>query len=239
MTCIVLDDEELSVNFLVDKNIRKVPYLKLMGTFTDPQEALLFLQTNTVDLIFLDIEMPNFDIDGIDFMKLMKADQRYILVTAHAEYALESYEYNVVDYLRKPYSFDRFAKAVQKAQERIQLPAQAQEVSPKPIDSLYVRSDNKKVRMLFDSIYYVEADRNYATIFRADDHIATKTTLNKLEGEFPVTHFRRVHKSYIVSLDKIEFVEKDQIGVKRTEGIVMIPLSSLYKKELLQAIETG
>ena len=119
MTCIVLDDEELSVNFLVDKNIRKVPYLKLMGTFTNPQEALLFLQTNTVDLIFLDIEMPNFDIDGIDFMKLMKADQRYILVTAHAEYALESYEYNVVDYLRKPYSFDRFAKAVQKAQERI------------------------------------------------------------------------------------------------------------------------
>ena len=93
--------------------------------------------------------------------------------------------------------------------------------------------------MLFDSICYVEADRNYASLFRDDDEIFTKKTLSKLEEELPTSSFIRVHKSYIVSLNKIEFVEKDQIGVRRTEGIVMIPLSSLYKKELLQAIEKG
>lgn len=239
MTCIVLDDEELAVNFLVDRNIKKVPYLTLMGAFTDPQEALLFLQTTTVDLIFLDIEMPNANIDGIDFMKLMKADQRYILVTAHPEYALESYEYNVVDYLRKPFSFERFAKAVQKAQNFVkpgEISSQSVDAT-KPKDSLFLKSDKKLQRVLFDSICYVEADRNYATIYRDADQMATKITLNKLEIDLPTSQFIRVHKSHIVSLDKIAFVEKDQIGITRTEVTVTIPLSIQHKKTFLQAIE--
>ncbi|MFD2937386.1 LytR/AlgR family response regulator transcription factor [Spirosoma flavum] len=236
MNCIVLDDEDLSIKHLVDNNIKKIPYLNLVATFTNPEEALLFLHTNPVDLIFLDIEMPNHRIDGIDFMKIMKPNQQYILTTAHPEYALESYDYHVIDYLRKPFSFERFAKAVLKAQPLIK--DQIVEASAKTDESMFVKSAGKLQRLFFEQICYIEAERNYATIFRPADSFSTKTTLNKLGEELPTNQFFRVHKSYIVSLDKVEFVKKDQIGITRNQGFELVPVSSQFKKSFLQTIES-
>lgn len=236
ISCIVVDDEELCIRSM-EKHIAKIPFLRLAASFSDPNEAMRYLQDNPVDLIFLDVAMPNFSVDGMDFMKIMGDKQTYILTTGHPEYALESYDYNVLDFLHKPFRFERFTKAIQKAQQLIESRSEAlQEVNKTP-DHLFIKTKGKQQRIGFDQIYYVEAERNYLTIYRAEDAILTKSTLTAIEEQLPHPAFFRVHKSYIVALDKIDFVEKNQVGLSRNGKTQLIPISSQYKKELLQAIE--
>lgn len=234
MTCIVVDDEEVSLNHIVKHYVGKVPYLTLLGAFTNPNEALLFLQTRPVDLVFLDIEMPNYAIGGIEFMKITRADQQYVLITAHPEYALESYEYHVIDYLHKPFAFDRFAKAVQKAQGTMPVQGEAAEKSEM---TMYLRAEGKVQRVNMEDILYVEADRNYATIFQGHTTVSIKKTMRELEEELPTSRFLRVHRSYIVALNKISTVGRDDVAIQMPEKMMHIPLSSQYKKAVLKAIQ--
>ncbi|GAB3220183.1 LytR/AlgR family response regulator transcription factor [Spirosoma arcticum] len=228
ITCIVLDDEEMAIQHLL-KYIAKVPYLEVKSYFSDPFQAVTYLQNNSVDLVFLDIEMPNFAIDGMDFVHIVGDKQGYIFTTAYPGYALKSYEYNAIDFLHKPYSFERFLKAVQKAKLMLQ--------TEEAVDSFtYVRVEGKFHRIDFDTICWIESDRNYISIFTEQDRINLRLSIGEMEGQLPKKLFVRVHKSFIVSKKKIDLVEAHQLWVQRQNQSRPFPIGESHKKSLLEAI---
>ena len=231
LACIIVDDEELCIQRL-EKEVKKIPFLTLSASFSDPYEAMRYLEDKPVELVFLDIEMPNLPVDGLDFMKIMGDQYAYILTTGHPEYALESYEYNVLDFLHKPFSFERFTRAVQKARQHIK----PRKESARPADQLFIKTKGTDQRILFDQICYVEADRNYVNIYRADDMIPVKMTFNSLEEQLPENAFFRVHKSYIAALSKVELIKAGQVGISRGSDIQFIPVSNQYKKTLVELL---
>lgn len=229
ITCIVLDDEEMAIQHLL-KYIAKVPFLEVKSYFSDPSQAVTYLQNNPVDLVFLDIEMPNFAIDGIDFVHIVGDKQGYIFTTAYPDYALKSYEYNAIDFLHKPYSFERFSKAVQKAKLMLQTDEGA-------VDSFtYVRVEGKFHRIDFDTICWIESDRNYISIFTEQDRINLRLSIGEIEGQLPKKLFVRVHKSFIVSQKKIDLVDAHQLWVQRQNQSRPISIGEAYRKSLFEAI---
>ncbi|GAA4462367.1 LytTR family DNA-binding domain-containing protein [Nibrella saemangeumensis] len=235
LSCIILDDELICITQL-SKYIEKVPTLRLEAYFTDPNSALLYLENHKVDLIFLDMEMPNFSIDGLDFVRIMGSTQRYIFTTAYPKYALTGYEYDVIDFLHKPFSFERFSKAVQKARQVIG-GWQEEESTEGPDTYIYVRSEGKLQRIYFEDIAWIESERNYISIYTEADRINVLLSISDIEDQLPKKLFARVHKSFIVAYSKIDQVDKEQISVKRQEKPKLIPLGELYKKTFLKAIE--
>ena len=231
ITCIVVDDEEMAIEHLLGY-IAKVPFLSVEGSFTDPTEAIAFLENHSVDLVLLDIEMPNFAIDGMDFVKIMGPKQHYIFTTAYDKYALPSYDYDVVDFLCKPFPFERFLKAVNKVRS---LTESASE-EPESEDHRYVRVDGKHQRIDFTEILWIESERQYVSIYTANDRINLHLNMSEMEALLPPKLFVRVHKSYIVAKKRIELIEKEQLGIKKERQTKLIPIGEAYRKALMLAI---
>ena len=235
--CLVIDDE-LPARDVLQKHIADVEALELAGTCTNAVEALSFLQSNTVDLLFLDIQMPY--ILGTNFIRTLKNPPKVIFTTAFRKYAIEGFELDAVDYLLKPISFDRFLKSVNKIlQVNLQSNATittAKENHPEPAQPfLYLRVDRKMVKVLFNDILYIEGLRDYIRIFTASKTIVTKHLLATLEEMLPSDAFLRIHRSYIVSINKIDSYNTDTIEIGKKE----LPIGRLYKHDVSKLLNAS
>ena len=219
LKCIVVDDEPLAVS-LLSNYVEKFEQLELVLSTENPMDAIAYIQTNDVDLIFLDIQMP--ELSGINFMKIIGDKVHYILTTAYAEYALEGYEHNIIDYLLKPISFSRFEKAVEKAKDRLSKSEAATKY-------FFVKSSGQRHRILFDDILYIESIKDYVNIKTIQQEYIVLDTLKSMESQLPETNFVRVHKSFIVNLNKIQKVDGKQILLN---GEIGIPIGDSYKNKL-------
>jgi len=230
--CLVVDDEPLAIEIITDY-IEKIPSLELAKSTTSAFEAIQFVQNNPVDLIFLDVQMP--ELTGIQFLKVIDGKCPVILTTAFPEYALESYELQVTDYLLKPIAFDRFYKAVQKVlgnKQEQKSESQAQSVPAQPMDFIFVKTEHKILKVNLDDILYIEGLKDYISIFTAAERIITLQNMRKMEETLPVSKFVRVHRSYIVPLDKIEFIERSRIRIKDQ----IIPIGDTYRDNFFKRI---
>lgn len=225
--CIAVDDEKLVLDLLVD-NIRQVPYLQLVKACKDALEATEVLQKEKVDLIFLDIQMPK--LSGLSFIQTLQQPPLIIVITAYEQYALEGYRLNVVDYLLKPVSFERFLKACNKAKELLDL--RRDKTQKERSDHIFVNVEYTLVKILFSDILFVEALKDYIKIHLASSPraVLTKMSLKAMEEKLPADKFVRVHKSYIVAADKITVIKRDLINI----GSIEIPVSDFYKENLLR-----
>jgi DNA-binding LytR/AlgR family response regulator len=241
--CLAVDDEPLALDILA-KYITQLPYLTLIGTCTDALEALSLIQQGKVDLVFVDIQMPS--LTGIQFLRVVNGKCKAILTTAYSEYAMEGYELDVIDYLLKPISFERFLKAVQKASGRFQNNSVVNNPvlePPKPIenktsvieqqlDFIFVKTEYKIIKLSLSSILYIEGLKDYVSIYTTEERILTLQTMKKMEELLPSNRFVRVHKSYIVSLEKINSIERQRIFIVRNT----IPIGESYYKDFIRLI---
>lgn len=221
--CIVVDDEPLAVS-LLGSYVEKIPFFELVFSTENPIEALEYIRKNEADLIFLDIQMP--ELSGINFMKIVGDKLKYILTTAYSEYALEGYEHNVIDYLLKPISFDRFQKSALKAQERF--PNDTSQNS-----YFFIKSSGQQHKINFDEILYVESIKDYVNIKTDNQEYIVLDTLKSLENQLP-ENFARVHKSFILNLDKIEKIDVRNVFLNSGKEI---PIGETYKSEFFQKLK--
>ena len=235
LACIIVDDEELA-RVLLENYISRLPYLKLVGKCSNPIEALQFLQDQTIDLIFLDIQMP--EMIGTDFLKSLSQKPTVVFTTAYAEYALEGYELNVIDYLLKPFPFERFLKAVNKASDLAKLKSKdvSNLTSPeKQIierDYILVKSEHKVHRIHHKDILYIQSMREYVAYNTPKGRILSLGSLKKLEVDLPQEQFLRIHKSYIISKAKASVLEGNMVHI----GKEKIPIGASYRKEVLRLL---
>lgn len=226
--CIAVDDERLVLDLLVD-NIKQVPYLQLVQTCRNALEAIDVLQKEKIDLIFLDIQMPK--LSGLQLLQTLQQHPMVILITAYEQYALEGYNLDVIDYLLKPVSFERFLKACNKARELFDLRSD-QATTPKEElpDHIFVNVEYTLVKILFSDILFIEGLKDYIKIHLASSPkpVLTKMSLKSMEEKLPANKFLRIHKSYIVSADKITVIKRDLINIGNHE----IPVSDFYKENL-------
>ena len=230
MTCLAIDDEPLALE-LIEDNIRKISFLNLMKKCSTALEANAFLQHHPVDLLFLDIQMPG--LSGIQFLRgLSTPAPLVIFITAYEKYALDGYSLDVVDYLLKPVSFERFLKAVNKAHEKYKSRITSQ---PAPVDYLFVNAEYNLVRIDFNDIAYIEGLRDYVKIFLFSTArpIITRLSMKTLEETLPSNNFIRVHKSFIVSLNKITSIRKARISILKAQ----IPISEHFKDNIYKKID--
>ena len=231
MKCIILEDEEALLLHLA-KYVGRVEFLELCGAFQSPTEALSFLNSNPVDLIFLDLQMPNEEIDGLAFMNVLGNNFQYVLTTAHQEYALQSYEYNVIDYLHKPYSFERFLKATHKAQRQIK--NNIHDVSD---DYLYIKTSKILQKVKLSDIYWFESDRNIIRAITEQDEISFLMTMDDLLAQLPENQFLRIHRSFIVSIDKINLIHNDYVLIVRNDMDKSIQIGETFRGGLREMLE--
>lgn len=231
MRCMIIDDEKLALDLLED-NIRQVPFLQLVKRCRNALEAVKALQETTVDLLFLDIQMPG--LSGLQFLQSLVNPPMAILITAYEKYALEGYTLNVVDYLLKPVAFDRFLKACLKAkslydlqQERGAASTTAAKDAP---DYMFVNVEYNHVKIDFDDIIYIEGLKDYIRIYLSSTSkpVITRMSLKATEEKLPATRFVRTHRSYIVSVKHITTITRDTVLAGQAE----IPLSEFYKENI-------
>ncbi|HVI47249.1 MAG TPA: LytTR family DNA-binding domain-containing protein [Chitinophaga sp.] len=233
INCLLIDDEKAAIEIL--KNyITKTPLLNCIGGATNAMDGLKILNENDVNLVFLDVRMP--DMTGIDFIKLIPDTCKVILTTAHIEYALDGYDYGVVDYLLKPFSLARFAKAVQKAQSLLTMEGTKRKYSSVNDDHIFVKTQlkGKLIKIDYPDIDYIEAVKNYVAIHRGREKILVLITMKELEEILPKNRFIRVHKSFIVPVERIKSVEGAHLMLKNTT--VEIPFGDSYKVGFYDAI---
>jgi len=233
ISCLVVDDEQGAIDIL-RTFIEKTPFLSLQASTTNPIEALSIIQNQPVDLIFLDIHMPQ--ISGLDFMRLLKGNTKVILTTAYNEFAVEGFELEALDYLLKPIAFERFLKAAQKALNSTIEPSARWQPAEKEDDYIFVKTESKgkMTKVNFDEIVFVEGMKNYLSINTNDDRIITLLNIKALEDRLPPKQFMRVHKSYIVSLNKIKALDGNQILFKDMKAYV--PLGETYRTAFFEAL---
>lgn len=228
--CIVVDDEPLALDILVDY-IEKVPFLKLVSATTSAFEALAQVQGGLADLVFLDVQMP--ELTGIQFLKIINGKCAVILTTAYPQYALDGYDLDVVDYLLKPIAFDRFYKAAQKVENDFNQSKPEPVIVPNSHDFIFVKTEHKIQKIYLDDILYIEGLKDYISIFTANERIITLQNMKKMEEVLPAPRFIRVHKSYILALDKIESIERSRILM----GDKVIPIGDTYRDYFFKQIE--
>jgi len=217
MKCIAIDDEPLALQ-VIKQYCEKIPFLQLEKTFTNPDEAKAFLQQQSIDLIFLDIQMP--DINGVQFYKNLTTKPLVIFTTAFKDYAVDGFNVDAVDYLLKPFEYNRFLKAVYKAKEYIEF-LSSQEMQ---LSSIYVKVNYEMMKINLKDIDLVEALDDYIKIHIKPMPVLTLMTLKSMQEKLPVKEFARVHRSYIVPIQKIEKFSKNKIIVAGKE----IPIGSSY-----------
>jgi len=224
INAIAIDDEPLALR-LVTEYIEKTPGLKLLGGFDNPLDAMEFLSRESADLIFLDIRMP--DLTGLEFTRSLVKGPKVIFTTAYEKYALEGFRLEVVDYLLKPFSYEEFLKAVRKAQRLIRLEKGVPDKVEASNEFLFLKSDYKIKRINFDEILYIEGLKDYVKVFTRNSPkpVLSLTTMKLLESKLPASKFMRVHRSFIVNLDRIDTIERRRIVFGKT----YIPVSDQYK----------
>jgi two-component system LytT family response regulator len=231
--CLVADDEPPARD-IIKRYIGEMPMLELVGECSNAIQVIGFLQNHDVDLIFLDIRMPQ--LTGVDLLRTLRHPPKIIFTTAFAEYALEGYDLDVVDYLLKPIPFDRFIKAVAKV---LQLGQQRGIVEPQPIVTqtksdgfVYFRADRKMIKVFLSDIIYVESMKDYVKVMTAGETIITKQSITAVEAMLPASLFMRTHRSYIVSLQKIKSFTNELISVETTE----LPVGKLYRNGVMKML---
>lgn len=236
LNCIAVDDENLALDLLED-NIQKIPFLNLVKRCKNAFDAIETLQNNAIDLMFLDIQMPG--ITGVQFLQSLKNKPMVIFVTAYKQYALEGFELDVVDYLLKPIDFERFLKAVNKASELHSLKQKslledATGATSEKVSSIFVNADYSLVKIKIDEITYIEGLKDYVKIYTSTSSkpVVTRMTMKAIEEKLPSSAFFRVHKSFIVSLDKIESIRNLKIKM----GNAQIPISESYSESFFKMI---
>lgn len=237
MNCIAIDDEPIALK-VIERFAKKVPFLNLQKSFQNPVEASLFLQENPVDLIFLDIQMP--DLTGLQFLQSLPDPPKVIFTTAYSEYAAESYDLDAVDYLLKPIPFERFLKAVNKALKMHQLEAEP-EAGAEEEDALqdalspylFIKSDTRIFKVQRDDIRYIEGMRDYIAVHIPQKRIMTLMSLTKMLKRLPASDFIRVHKSYIINLHHISLIQQNRVVIGEKE----IPISNTYREDFFNRIE--
>lgn len=234
LRCIAIDDESLALD-LVEDNIAKVPFLKLEARCRNAFEAIDYLQKNTVDLIFLDIQMPG--LTGVQFLEGLTHKPMVIFVTAYQQYAVEGFNLDVVDYVLKPISFERFLKASHKALDffKSKLALQTQgAVAEAKVDFIFIHADYSLMKILLDDILYIEGLKDYIKIHLRTQKfpVVCRMTMKLIAEKLPADSFLRIHKSFIVSLKKIESIRNQKVKI----GENHIPLSDSYSEQFYQTI---
>lgn len=225
-TCIIIEDEPLALEKTADF-VNKVPFLNLSATFDNALDGLAYLNSNNVDLLFLDINMD--ELSGIELLEISNISSQVIITTAYQEYALKGYELRITDYLLKPFTFNRFLQAVNKAQEHL-----SKRVPEKQPDYIFIKTENRLEKVMINDILYIEGMRDYLRIHTTAKKIMTLQNFNELEQLIPAHLVCRVHKSYMVAINKIESVERSRIKIADQ----MIPVSETYKEAFLQLINS-
>ena len=233
--CIIIDDEPLAIK-LIEKHCSQIPQLEIVASCQNALEAFEILKKDPIDLLFLDIQMPV--LTGLEFAKSLQHPPSIIFTTAYREYALESYELNVVDYLLKPITFTRFFKAINKF-----LNSRKQETAPivqivtsKPTapEFIYVNANKKHIKILFQDILYVESIKDYIRIHTTDQRITTKDKISEFEQKVP-DYFLRIHRSFIVNKRKVTAFTAHDVEIGKTE----IPIGVSYKKGVFEVLKKG
>jgi two-component system LytT family response regulator len=220
MKAIAIDDEPIALD-IIRSHAGKVPFLDLKATFTDAFQALEYLQKESVDLLFLDIKMP--DISGIDFFNSLSKKPLVIFTTAYTEHAVTSFELDAVDYLLKPFSLSRFIKGCNKAFELYNFRNDSQKA-----DHLYVKTGYEQVKVMYEDILYLEAAGNYVNFVLKDKTILSRSTFNEAINQLPADQFIRVHRSFLVSVNKVDKMEKHQLTINKER----IPVGEAYSQNL-------
>jgi DNA-binding LytR/AlgR family response regulator len=238
LTCAIVDDEHLALKVLAEY-CGQVPFLELKGQFHDALTAVAFLQDNPVDVVFLDIQMPR--LTGLQLAQLLpQPGPRIIFTTAHPDYAVQSYELPALDYLLKPISFERFVQAAHRARAALGHPAPAAVAAPAPEaapetpagEALFVRHDNRLRRVLVADIHYVEGQKEYLMLYTSGGKILTLQSFRKLEELLPPGRFARIHKSYLISLRHLEYVERTRVQVHGTA----LPIGETYRDAFMDML---
>ncbi|KQC02644.1 LytTR family DNA-binding domain-containing protein [Pedobacter sp. Hv1] len=223
MIAIAIDDEPIALD-IVAAHAAKVPFIELKASFTNAFEAITYLQQNKVDLLFLDIKMP--DISGIEFLKALSKPPMVIFTTAYSEHAVQSFELDAVDYLLKPFSLSRFLKACNKAKELFDLRNQSPE---QKADFIFIKDGYEQIKVSLTDILYIEASGNYTQIHLTQDRLlSSRITINELADILPNQQFLRTHRAFIISKDKISRYDRSQVFI----GDKSIPIGITYLPSL-------
>jgi DNA-binding LytR/AlgR family response regulator len=230
MNCLIVDDEQLAVD-VIKEHVSRIPYLNLIGETNSAFEAIEILDNASVDLIFLDIQMP--ELTGIELLNSLSKKPLVIFTTAYPEYALESYEYNAVDYLVKPVSFERLLKAVNKAKNRL-LKEKSDTLDLSSVkdekDYIFVKTEYKTVRIDVSDIHYVESNKDYVTFHLSNEKVTSLLTLSAVSENLPNSRFIRIHRSFIVAINKITEIERNTIIVNADRLQVGSSYRDAFKK---------
>lgn len=221
MKCILLDDEPLALRLLEDY-IQKTPGLELSHATLDPYEAINVIKRSKPDVLFLDIQMP--ELSGLQMLKIIGKDIPVIISSAYEEYAIKGFEYDVVDYLLKPVSYERFLESVERLKKRNSV-----EIAPSSGhvgNFIFIKSEYKLVKLTFDEIMHLESDRDYITVFTEKDKLLTLQSLSELMRQLPAHRFVRIHRSHIVHLEKIDRIENNRVII----GDRYLPVGDTYKE---------
>ncbi|MGZ3931636.1 MAG: LytR/AlgR family response regulator transcription factor [Bacteroidia bacterium] len=231
LNCLVIDDEPFALD-LIEGYVKKTPFLELRGKCLNAFEAMKIMNTEKIDLIFLDIQMP--DLNGVDFSMTVSPATKIIFTTAFKTYAFEGFKVDAVDYLLKPFNYTEFLKASNKALERFNSSVEKSVVAGGD-DFIFVKSEYKQIKIAFDQVFYFESLKDYVKIWLNDrpKPILTLMSLRTLEKELPPEKFMRIHRSYIIALNKIESVERNQVIINKER----ITIAEQYKDKFQEFIE--
>ncbi|WP_128330727.1 LytTR family DNA-binding domain-containing protein [Apibacter sp. HY039] len=238
ITCIIVDDEPMALN-LIESYVIKTPFLELKGKFSNAIDALAFLNKEKINLLFLDIQMP--ELTGMELAETLTDDSRVVFTTAFDQYALDGYKVKALDYLLKPFDYKEFLLAANKAKEWFSLlnhHSLMPQITPVSTASyFFIRSEYKQIKIIFDTILYIEGLKDYVKIWLVNEPkpILTLMSLKKLEEELPKNNFMRIHRSFIIALDKIQSVEKNQVVINQQH----ITISDQYKDNFQQFLQTN
>jgi len=227
--CIIVDDEPLAIEIL-ESYVAKVEQLQLTGTFRNAVSAFTFLQQHSVDLIFLDIQMPK--LSGIDFLKTLKQPPKVIFTTAFRDYALQGFELEIVDYLLKPIPFDRFLRAVAKVLHQPANPSTGIKQDTPPDNYVYFKVDKKMIKTKMADVLYIESIKDYVKVKTPDREIVTQQKISYLEESLPREQFLRIHRSFIVNLEKIDAYSATDVEI----GKHSIPIGRNYKNDVMKIL---
>jgi len=233
---LIVDDEPLALD-IMETYVEQLPDLNLVKRCENAMEAREVLKSNDIDIIFLDIQMP--EITGIDFVKTLANPPLIVFSTAFPNFAVEGFELNAVDYLLKPVSFDRFKKAVQKCMEKMDTKSTKSIMEPEEVQQeyIFVKADKKLIKVKYSDILYIEGLKDYVIIRTETGRVITLQTMKSLEDKMPMKNFMRVHRSYIVNVDKISAITGNMIELIERNETKQIPVGKNYRDELSRVID--
>lgn len=227
-TCIIIDDEPIAID-VIKTHVERSALLEIKGTFTHPAKALSFLQQHPVDLVFIDIQMPG--LTGLEIIKTLTRKPKFIITSAYREYALDGYDLDVLDFLVKPVSYERFLKSLSKFINTSALLLPATAATPRFI---FIREGRKMTKIFLDSIIYLESQKDHIKIVTGNENFTTRGTMAYYEQWLPKTEFSRVHRSFLVSVSKIKAYTEDDVEMNDGK---LIPLGELYKKTFRETLQ--